>query len=183
MKNMLIGLTLILFDFSLTFGGHSFELLPDFIGYWLLAQNMLLLKGQSTFFAKYEPAAKGATAFAALVYLLDVIGLNISWLNFLLGLLCALLQLAAAWICLQGIRELEALHKQDLLSAALEHDWKTMSLCVLISYLLSHIMIIGVLGWLVALIFILGFMVDFKQAVLRFEHPQETPQLSAYTEE
>lgn len=76
MKMMLIGLFFILFQFDVKVGNATVGLLPDFLGYALLAVNLGRLKSESRRFARIRPLAAGMGIFTGILYLLDLVGFS-----------------------------------------------------------------------------------------------------------
>ncbi len=183
MKNLLIGLTLVLLDVSVFFNGHQIELLPDFVGFWFIAQNMKQLGRESRVFAKFADYAKGAAGGSLLIFIAKAVGTEIAWLNFVIDAAAVVLAFGCAWIILQGIHEFEVNRSQDLQYDILMYGLRNTAIAAMVSCLLGLFPIVGIFGWIVEMIFAFGFLVDFKKTVMFFHSKKEKARISEHNEE
>ncbi|MBR5486110.1 MAG: hypothetical protein IKV41_06320 [Oscillospiraceae bacterium] len=183
MKNLLIGLTLVLLDISLFWSGHQIELLPDFVGFWFIAQNMKHLGRESRVFAKFADYAKGAAGVSLLVFVAKAVGVEIAWLDFVVDVAAAAMAYGCAWVVLQGIHEFEVNRSQDLQYDILMYGLRNTAIAAVVSCLLGLLPIVGIFGWIVEMIFAFGFLVDFKKTALLFSSKKERARISEYSEE
>ena len=74
MSSIFAGLLIVMIDFNFTVNDSVIELLPDFIGYFLIFRGLGILNGESEEFGKAKPWTIGMIAFSATIYVLDLFG-------------------------------------------------------------------------------------------------------------
>jgi len=69
---------LVFLDFNINLGRSKIGLLPDFIGYIVMAGGLAELQSESESFAKVKGFAKGMAVYSGILYLLDLLGFSFS---------------------------------------------------------------------------------------------------------
>lgn len=174
MRRVFIGSLLIFLDFKLTFGTVTLGLLPDFIGYILLAGGLAELSAQSGRFGKVRPIAIGMAVYTAVLYALDLIGVSVSfgYLSAGLGLISTILSLLISYSIVQGVMELERALARNLQSGPLFTAWKAAAVTNLLTYPLFFLPVLNlaatVAAFLAGVVFLV-FLNRTKKAYERWE--------------
>ena len=113
------GFFFIYLNFNLSVNAHTLNILPEFVGYFLLLQGLKELDEESGVFAGGRPFAVGMAVYTGILWvgaLLGITGTG-SWLSTLLNLVSTAVSLYISWAIIQGIREMEERHEAGVNSA------------------------------------------------------------------
>jgi len=150
MNNIFIGMLFVFLDFNIDFGTTRVGLIPDFIGYILIAQGLAELT-----------VAIGMAVYTALLYALDLFGMLLTTeplLMFLLGLASTILSLYVSYGVVMGINDLEAALEQDLNARSLYTAWTVLAVLSLAVYMLSLLPVLSLVcliaGFIVGIVFL-----------------------------
>ena len=124
MKKFAIGFLLIFLDFNLNFNQFSLNVLPDFVGYYLLLKGMAEMEGENPRFAAPRPFAMGMVIYTAILWVGAILGVPGGGLGTVLGIIALALHFYIAWVLIHALRELENCHSADLYGATLLKRWK-----------------------------------------------------------
>ena len=114
------GFFFIYLNFNLSVNAHTLNILPEFVGYFLLLQGLKELDEESGVFAGGRPFAVGMAVYTGILWvgaLLGITGTG-SWLSTLLNLVSTAVSLYISWAIIQGIREMEERHEAGVNSAS-----------------------------------------------------------------
>lgn len=151
MKNIFIGLILVLFDFNLNLGAATIGLIPDFIGFYFILQGVRELKDQSAKIASAEKPAFVMAIFTAVLYLFDLLTISARLypLGYILGLISTIAALYVLYLIVSGIGQIEAEQAKPLEAAKLFTAWKIYAVVSVSLYFLTLIRLLGLL-WFIA---------------------------------
>ena len=76
MKKIVFGFLLIFLNFNLNFNRVSINVLPDFVGYYLLLQGMAQMKEENPRFAAPRPFTVGMVVYTAILWVGSVLGVS-----------------------------------------------------------------------------------------------------------
>ena len=166
-----IGLIFIMFYINISIGSYTVDILPDAVGYILIAMNMVKLKKYSYSFS----GAQGLSIFLA-VYSLY---LRVTLPTGLLGVGLSLLELAAQLYLLRllvnGVKDLESSIKTHLNSFILDRwrqgveiSWVASYICVIGNLFISGIEFFGFLVAIVWAILCMLFIIVFFRTARRY---------------
>lgn len=124
MKKFVFGFLLIFLNFNLNFNRFSINVLPDFVGYYLLLQGMAEMETENPRFAASRPFAKGMVIYTAILWIGNLLGISGGPLMMLLNLIALVVHFYIAWVLVCALREVEAAHQADLYGAVLAKRWK-----------------------------------------------------------
>ena len=124
MKKFAIGFLLILLDFNLNFNRFSLNVLPDFVGYWLLMQGMAEMEKENPRFASPRPFAVGMVIYTALLWVGNLLGVSGGFLMTVLNLVALAAHFYIAWVLVLALREVEQCREADLYGEMLYKRWK-----------------------------------------------------------
>ena len=126
MKKFTIGFLLLFLDFNLNFGRFTLNVLPDFVGYWMLLQGMAEMKSANPRFESPRTIAKGMLIYTAILWVGELLDVSGGVLVSLLSLIAMATHFYIAWVLVQAVRELEQWREADLYGAVLAKRWKTL---------------------------------------------------------
>lgn len=161
MKKLFWGLFFVFLNFNLSVNQHTLNLLPPFVGYYLLYQGAKELDGESGLFRSVRPFAVGMGVYTAVLWLGDLLGISggSGMIGALLGLLAILVGLYICWVLIRAIRDMEEQRAADLNSAAMKWAWVVMAAAQAVGYvcvwLLSGLALLGLLAGLVGVVMLL----------------------------
>ena len=125
MRKLFYGFLLMFLSFDLSVNGHSVDVLPDFIGYFLLIRGIKEMEAESGRFQNARPFAVGMMVYTAILWVGDLLAVTgEGWISELLGLIAAVVALYIAWLLIRAVRETEEVRGADLNSGRLFGCWK-----------------------------------------------------------
>lgn len=158
------GFFFIYLNFNLSVNAHTLNILPEFVGYFLLLQGLKELDEESGVFAGVRPFAVGMAVYTGILWvgaLLGITGTG-SWLSTLLNLVSTAVSLYISWAIIQGIREMEERHEADFNSAGMLLAWKVLLVANIVSYVLMLVLpVAAVVALMAALVGIILLLVAF----------------------
>lgn len=167
MNNIFWGMLFIFLDFHLEFGGSKIGLIPDFIGYILIAYGIRELTTGRDRFSRMRTLAVVLTVYNAALYAMDFLGMSISLLpevSIVLGLASLLASLYFSYNIVMGIKDLEAALEQDIGARRLYTVWTISAILSLAIYVLILIPVLNVLSIIAGLIVGIVFLVYLYRA-------------------
>ena len=126
MKKIVFGFLLLFLDFNLNFGRISVNVLPEFVGYYLLLQGTNEMKQVSPRFEVPRPLMVGMILYTAILWGLNLLGGSLGLLGTVLGVIALAVHFYIAWVLVRALRELEESCGADLYGAVLQKRWKTL---------------------------------------------------------
>lgn len=161
MFNLLLGFFFILFklDFGPPDGSVTIGLIPDWSGFLFLATGLKALKEESPYFAQARIYCMIMIGFSVLDYLLDLFGM------FLLPLQAVVLlgKLLVIHIIIQGIRDLEAVHRRSLFGSRLRTLFIPLAVTMTLDLIFGRFPILQIFVFVAALLMAIVFMVAFNK--------------------
>jgi len=124
MKKFAIGFLLIFLNFNLNFNQFSLNVLPDFVGYYLLLKGMAEMETENPRFAAPRVFATGMVIYTAILWIGNLLGVSGGLLVMVLNLIALVVHFYIAWVLVCALREVEAAHQADLYGAVLAKRWK-----------------------------------------------------------
>lgn len=145
MNRLFWGFFFVALDFELTLGTADFELLPDFIGYFLLMKGMEALMAEGQSFNKGRHWAFAMTLYSGSVWIMGLMNLTAmgkvgAWL---LGLLGQLMSIFVFRFVVSGVRGMEQEWGWDLQGEKLKAMWLVYGVLGTLCYLLNWIPLVG----------------------------------------
>ena len=166
------GFCFIYLNFNLSVNAHTLNILPEFVGYFLLLRGLEELDGESGVFAGVRPFAVGMTIYTAILWvgaLLGVTGTG-SWLSTLLNLVSTAVSLYISWAIIQGVREMEERHQADLNSAGMSLAWTVLLVADIAVYVMTlFLSVAAVVALVAAFVGIILLLVAFWRGKTRWE--------------
>lgn len=171
MKDLFIGMALVFLDVNFSVQGHSFDVLPDFVGYYLMLRELEQLAIHSNHFRKAHPWAKGMAIFSLVIYVFNALAVTIrdQFWSFCLGFAAQAIGLLIGYWIVSGVRELERKRNWRLGGEKLFNLWLYMTVITMITYASSWIPLVGAVGVIGALVMNLCFLAAFYRTMKVYE--------------
>ena len=166
MDKLFRGLLLVLLDCRISFGSAVFDLVPDFLGYWLVYQGCILLMEYSRYFVWAKNIAAVLSAYTGVLFVLDLFGIStpLALLSLVLNGICIAGSLVSIYWLVCGIRQMELQRAWELAAVSLKTMWKFLSALQLLCFVLSWIPLIGTLASLAGTIVSICFLAAFHKS-------------------
>lgn len=184
MKKFVFGFLLIFLNFNLNFNRFSINVLPDFVGYYLLLQGMAEMETENPRFAASRPFAKGMVIYTAILWIGNLLGISGGTLMMLLNLIALVVHFYIAWVLVCALREVESARGAELYGTVLHKRWKILlglNVAAQLLRLLAMAAPIDVLG-MVAVVLVLAdiiwaflFILGWNRAAGLWEELQAAP--------
>lgn len=162
MKNIFWGFFFLFLNFNLTVNQHTLNVLPDFVGCWLLYRGGEELECESKRFSALRPFSVGLGIYTALIWIGDLLGVSTgSWISVLLGIVASAVELYIAWGVIQSLRETEAHRQADLNANGMYRAWRVMLVTQIAAYVLQLLILAqswGLTAALAVIVVIAGFV-------------------------
>lgn len=178
MSGIFWGFFFVFLNFNLTFNGHALNLLPTFVGYWILVRSMDALSGESELFGALRPFAVGMAVYTAILWGGDLLAITSSGpVSMVLGLLSTLVSLYTAWGVSRAVEDMERTRSADLGAVGLRKAWMVLAVGEALSMVSLALLVLlgGVVGMLavvcglVALVGIVWYLVALWSTKTRYE--------------
>ena len=171
MKDLFIGMVLVFLDVNVGLGEHIFDVLPDFVGYFLMMRNLEALSDESRWFRKARPVAMGMMVYSAVLYAVDALVVTIHgrFVSFCLGLLGMIASLLIGYWVVTGVGELERLQNRSLEAEKLRNFWLYTVIIQAITYACGWIPMVGTMWVIAALVMNICFLTAFYRTMDLYE--------------
>ena len=193
MRKLFWGFFFVYLNFNLNLNAHSINLLPNFVGWWLVLQGMDELGHESRYFENPRPFVLGLMVYEAILWLSNVLAVTSdNWVGTILGLISTAASFYVTWLLVQGVRETEENHAADLGSAVLHRRWKNLlilQVAVRLLGIMANLSNISVLVLpslaliVVSLVVIVQFLMDWNRTAKAYEALDERAAKEEKTEE
>ena len=180
MSQLFFGYFLILFNYNLTIAGFTFDVLPNFIGYFFLLRAVKELAPENESFRKSALPVQIMLVVSAAVWVLNGIGLlgKVAAVRTITLSLVDLTMLFILYTHIKGISGIESATGYLMKGAKLRRDW----LVIAVATVLTHISvynIVAIVGSYIQLIFAVIFLFDLSTAVKGYNQKIEAPKPQA----
>ena len=170
MNHLLRGLFFLLLDVYWTPGTAEFDLLPDFIGLFLMMKGMKELAREDRAFDRGRHGAFGLCIVSAILYGANLLDLEpMAQVGMWLGELAALAgQLVLTALMARGICRMEQNRGWDLRSGRLRMTLTVLAVFALLSHLFSWLPVVGNICWVGELMAGFLFLWVFRDSRKRY---------------
>ena len=160
MKELFIGMALVFLDVNVGFNSHTFDVLPDFVGYFLMMRGFEALAAESPYFEKSRPLAMGMAVYGTALYAVNALAVTIQgqFLSFCVGVPSLVAGLLLGYWTVSGIRDVERRQNRDLDGEKLQSFWQPMAMIQGITYACGWIPLVGAVGSIAALVMNVCFL-------------------------
>ena len=144
MDRIFWGMVFVLLDINITLGGRTVGLMPDWLGWWWLAQGCFLLEAEWKGFTKRQIPVGMAVVTVGL-YIAHLLTLTVQqrFALYILEFLATAAAVAAAGLLIRGIRKMEQNRQKNLQSEKLRSLWIYLAVIHLLKGLLGWIPLVG----------------------------------------
>ena len=148
MKPVFWGFVFLFLNFNLIVNDHVLNVLPPFVGCWLLYRGFEEMAAESDKFDSLRPFAVGLGVYTALLWVGDLLGVSAGgWISVLLGIAASAVELYVAWGVIQGLREAEDRRQADLNTPAMYKAWMVLLVTQVAVYVIQ---LLGLALWSLA---------------------------------
>lgn len=171
MSRIFWGFLFIMVHFNITAGNSVIQILPDFIGYFLILSGVDGLKNLASGFEKIRGWVFLMAILKTVAWLFSLVGLPPLNHPFtvIVSIVLLILGLYIQYYVVFGIREMEEAQKMDLHSASLLSMWKITAVCSVLSYISLAVNWLGVIFIILSVIADLAFLYYLWQAKTVYE--------------
>lgn len=176
MRRIFHGFMFVFLDFNLNLGSSSIDLIPDFIGYIMIAQGLDELAVFSPRFARIRPYAAGMAIYSGAGYVFALLGLSAGLgpvIHMILTLAETIVSLKISFEILMGIMDMEDFSRQNLNTHSLLYVWKWLAVTTTASgvfaYLTPGLVLLSLLTVLIALVVMIAWLVSFSKTANLYE--------------
>lgn len=163
MNRLFWGLLFCLLDWDITVGSAVFEILPDFVGFFLLMKGMEELAGENACFDKGRHWAFGMLIVSGILALMDL--MNLSGMEMVgawaLGLAGELIGLVILRKIVLGVQQMEQDNRWELGGESLKGMWLILAVMLMLCGLLDWVPLIGTVcntaRWITGICFLAFF--------------------------
>lgn len=175
MRQILIGIIFIFFNFDLNFGSVKVGLIPAFVGFLFIVKGLDELSVRYPGFSSIRPFAVGMGIYSAVLYALDLLTVSARLGYFLVpfGVIASVISLYISYAIIREIAVIEQDRGVDLNSKTLKTIWIFRAVFELCSYayiLFAPLAIICTVG---GFIVSCCYLVVFRKTVLLYESMPE----------
>lgn len=162
MRKIMAGMVFVFLDFTINMETSKIGLIPDFVGYILIAQGLSEMATQSPRFAKVRGLSLAMVVYTAILYAFDLFGVTIQegLLSWLLGLVSTIISLYISYNIVMGVIDIEA-GGRNLDGASLLTVWKVYAVISIAIYLLFLVPALNILliiaGLILGIVFLFAF--------------------------
>lgn len=174
MKELFIGMMLVFLDVKIGIGQFTADVLPDFVGWYLMLPGLAKLGSQSAHFRKVRPLAVAMVVGSAVLYVMELTAgtLSSKVLNFSVGFVALIISLLIGYRIVSGIRDLERRQNQNLEGEKLQNLWLYTAVIHGITYVCGWIPMVGTMGSVAALVMSVCFLAAFYRTKGLYECKQ-----------
>jgi len=174
MMNLIIwGLVCVFLDVNLPVGPVTIDIIPDFLGFILIAVGMHAYASQSEYYRKIRPFVWGAAAVSAAVYIANMFGvIPLNTLpSVIITVILTILYLITTYYIYRGIRELEQVQGRVLGAENLRRIWIIMVVAEALTLLCYYLPVLILLQMILSFAANVAFLVQIIR-IKRLLEPQ-----------
>ena len=176
--NLIIwGLVCIFLDVNLPVGQVTIDILPDFLGFLLIAYGMQQYASQSEYYRKIRPFVWGAAAVSAAVYIANMVGvipLN-TMPAVVITVILMVLYLITTYYIYRGIRELEQKQGRVLGAENLRRIWLIMAAAEALTLVCYYLPVLVLLQMILSFAANVAFLVQIIRTKRLLEPQTDAP--------
>lgn len=166
MNNIFVGFMFLFFDFDLNLNEMKIGLIPDFVGYIIMAKGLLEMADKSPLFLKVRPYASGMALYTAILYIMDLFNIStaLGGMTYLLAIISIVISLYISYHIVMGVLDLEKSFGMNLSGDILKSIWYIHAGVTIMTYLTIIIPVFLLLFIFVSFIVSIIFLVMFNQS-------------------
>ncbi len=188
MDSVFYGLVLLFFNFEI----NGIDVLPDFIGYYLMFRGLKELSSESRHFAEMKPWAAAMAVISAILFVTGLVGLPLGSLPVRIGVTVA--HLFILYRLILGVQELEGRLGAPMEGALLLRRWKNICIVSAANFLLVSVqsfrpvrlgivvMILALTSFVLYVLFLMAFHRSRQAYYAAHQAPQAEPPADAAQE-
>ena len=171
MRNIFWGLILVFIDFNITMECGSIGLLPDFIGYALIASGLSCMAEEGIRFVKARPFAMFMIFYTGIIYVLDFAGMlgNMGAAGVVIEAVALAVSFYIEYEIVKGVMDMEDRYRKRFGGQRLFAIWKVAVVAAVASYVCLLIPEVALSMIIASLIVNILFLVQFNTAKSLYE--------------
>ncbi len=162
MNNLFRGMIFIFININLTLGNSKIDILPDFIGFFMLVKGLEELYNQSDNFIKIKPFATGLGVYTLIVFLLNLFGIGYG-LEYVAGIVYTILLIYVTYTIIIGIMDIEKSFNISLDTERLMSSWKIMTIFNVLIFIVIFIPFLNFIFLIFSIVFTIAYLVSFNR--------------------
>ena len=164
MNSLFKGMIFIFLSFTFTFGNSKFDILPDFIGFFMIVKGLEELFNQSDNFVKIKPFAFGLGIYTLITFILDLLGITsqLGYLTYIIGIIYTVLLIYVTYTIVLGIVDIEKNLNTSLNTEKLMSNWKLMIMFNVLTFITLFAPAIAFICLIINIIFIILYLISFN---------------------
>lgn len=170
MTNIFVGLIFLFLDLNINFGRITIGLLPDFVGYYLLARGLQTLPEDADF-SKARTLSLVMAVYTLVLYILNLLGLSsqLGLLSWILESVRLVVYFSILYLLNRGIGQLQVNTGKDLGAAQLRPLWLALVVLESAALILGWIPVVGAFALLGNLAVHIALLVLYYNVKKRYE--------------
>jgi len=162
MNNLFKGMIFVFININITLGNSKIDILPDFIGFFMIAKGLEELYNQSDNFIKIKPFATGLGVYTLIIFLLNLFGVTIG-LEYIAGIVYTILLIYVSYTIIIGIMDIEKSFNTSLETERLMSSWKIMTIFNILIFIVVFIPFFNFIFLIFSIVFIIAYLVSFNR--------------------
>lgn len=166
MNNLFTGMIFVFLGFNITFGNSKFDILPDFIGFYLIFKGLEELQDKSDNFTKIKSFAFGLTIYSFVLFIINLFAASYSmgYLGILLGIAYTIILIYVSYKIILGIIDIEINHNVFLNSQKLMSNWRIMITFNILIFFILFIPFISIVFIILNIVFTILYLISFNES-------------------
>lgn len=164
MNSIFKGMIFVFLSFTFNFGNSKFDILPDFVGFFMIVKGLEELYNQSDNFIKIKPFAFGLGIYTLITFMLDLLGITsqLGYLTFIIGIVYTVLLIYVTYTIILGIIDIEKNLNKSLNTDKLMSNWKLMIIFNVLTFITLFVPAIAFICLIINIVFIILYLISFN---------------------
>jgi len=164
MNSIFKGMIFIFLSINFTFGNSKIDLLPDFIGYFMILNGLEELYNQSENFIKIKPFVLGLGIYSVITLILNLAGITteLGYIAVIAGILYTIFLIYITYKIILGIMDIEKKINKSLNTEKLMSNWKLMITFNILTFITIFIPVLAIICLIVYVVFVIAYLIAFN---------------------
>lgn len=158
MKLLFMGLLFLTLDIRIGLGNFTVNLMPEFVGYYLLHQGFLEMKKVCPRFRPMRPWVMGLGIYSGAIFALELLGISVGGdlIMWILQLLALAAGFYVTYVLARGMGDLKVPGHEKLVTM-----WQYWAIFAAVSHMVSWLPLVGMVAMVAAAILAVVFTATF----------------------
>lgn len=164
MNSIFKGMIFVFLSFTFTFNNSKIDLLPDFIGYFMIIKGLDELYNQSENFIKIKPFVLGLGVYSLITFIINLAGITteLGYLAVIAGILYTIFLIYITYKIILGIMDIEKKINKSLNTEKLMSNWKLMITFNILTFITIFIPVFAIVCLIVYVVFVIAYLIAFN---------------------